>query len=105
MNLKWEYHTENFGSDNVLATLYKGDNTPVLQVYAGRDCYFSRSYGKYACFIDRIKVPYSDVLNFIESQRSVIHMGKENEEAIKFCCLAIETNFKRQANEILNLLA
>lgn len=106
MNLKWEYHAENIGTDEPVAKLLKGGgNITVLQVYAGTDCYFTRPSKEYSCFIDRAKVPYEDVNNFMVSQRSVIPMGKENESAIKYACIAIETNFKRQANIILNLLA
>lgn len=105
MNLNWEYHTENFNSDNVVATLYKRKNIPVLQVYEGRDCYFSRPYGEYAQHIDMIKVPYEVADRFLSEQKDIIAAEEKEISEVKYVCTLFESNFKMQVNMILSLFA
>lgn len=105
MNLKWYYATENDGTTSPIATLYKANGCPVLQVYKGKDAYFSRPYGEYAQHIDRIKVTYEDAVNFVDKQRSIIQKGKEEETKIKYACSLFESNFNKQVDNILTLFA
>lgn len=104
MDLKWYYTAENDGKTSPVATLYKANGCPVLQVYKGKDAYFSRPYGEYAQHIDRIKATYEDVNRFVEEQCEVPNNLK-NEAKLKFACASIEVDFRNKADAILTLFS
>lgn len=106
MNLKWEYHAENIGTNEPVAKLLKGGgNITVLQVYAGTDCYFTRPCGDYAQHIDRIKVPYEDANLFVENQKEIITKGEKEISKVEYACALFESNFQKQSNTILSLFS
>lgn len=109
MNLKWYYDTENDGTTSPVATLYKENGCPVLQVYEGKDAYFSRSYSEYSQHINRIKVTYEVVNQFVEEEekkRDTIFTESERKlEEVKVACALLESNFKMQVNTILSLFS
>lgn len=105
MDLKWYYTAENNGTTEAVATLYKANGCPVLQVYKGKDCYFSRPCGEYACHIDRIKVPYEDANSFVENQCSNVPDSKKNSLKLKYACCVIESNLRNQADTISSLFS
>lgn len=105
MDLKWYYAAENDGKTSPVATLYKANGCPVLQVYKGKDAYFSRPYGEYAQHIDRIKVTYEVANNFVKEQYSDVPKNEQNELKLKFVCGLIESDFENQVNTILSLFS
>lgn len=105
MNVKWYYEVENDGKTAPVATLYKANGCPVLQVYKGKDAYFTRPYGEYAQHIDRIQVSYELANNFVQEQCYNVPDNKKNELKLKFVCGLIETNFDNQVNTIFNLFS
>lgn len=105
MDLKWDYTAKNNGTTEPVATLYNTNGCPVLQVYKGKDAYFSRPYGEYAQHIDRIKVPYEDANRFVEKQKAIIAKDEKEISKVKYACALFESNFEKQVNAILSLFA
>ncbi len=105
MDLKWYYSAENNGTTDPVATLYKANGCPVLQVYKGKDCYFSRLCGKYACHVDMVKVTYEDVNLHTEKQCAGVPDDKKKEIKLKFACNLIESDFNNEVNTILSLFS
>lgn len=108
MDSKWDYTAKNNGTTEAVATLYKANGCPVLQVYKGKDAYFSRPYGEYAQHINRIKVTYEVVNRFVEEEEEKGAFFTESErklEKIRFACAFFESDFKMQVNTILSLFS
>lgn len=105
MDLKWDYSAKNDGTTKPIATLYKANGCPVLQVYKGKDCYLSRPCGDYAQHIDRIKVPYEDANLFVEEQKAIIAEGEKEISKVEYACALFESNFQKQSNTILSLFS
>ena len=76
MDLKWDYAAKNNGTTEAVATLYKANGCPVLQVYKGKDSYFSRPCGEYACHVDKVKITYETVDQFTKRQCSDVPNDK-----------------------------
>ncbi len=105
MDLKWYYNVESNGTDTAVASLYKANGCLVLQVYEGKDCYFSRPCGEYSCHIDKIKIPYEVVNKFVKEQCSDISDDEKNKAAFEFVCKLIKEDFDDQTDTILNLFS
>lgn len=104
MDLKWYCDTKNNGTDNAVATLYKANGCPVLEVYEGKDCYFSRPCDKYACHVSELKIPYEVVNNFIKEQCSGVTDDQKNDAKLEFVCKLVKVDFDNQVNAILKLI-
>lgn len=103
MDLKWDYAAKNNGTTEAVATLYKANGCPVLQVYKGKDSYFSRPCGEYACHVDKVKITYETVDHFTKQQCSDVPNDKKKEIKLKLACNLIKKDFDSQARTIVSL--
>lgn len=103
MDLKWDYAAKNNGTTEAVATLYKANGCPVLQVYKGKDSYFSRPCGEYACHVDKVKITYETVDQFTKRQCSDVPNDKKKEIKLKLACNLIKKDFDSQARTIVSL--
>lgn len=105
MDLKWYYSAENNGTTDPVATLYKANGCPVLQVYKGKDAYFSRLCGEYACHIDKVEIPYEVVNNFVEEHCSDVPDNDKNKLKLRHASVLIQVDFDKQSDTILSLFS
>ncbi len=105
MDLKWDYAAKNNGTTEAVATLYKANGCPVLQVYKGKDSYFSRPCGEYACHVDKVKITYETVDHFTNRQCSGVPNDKKKEIKLKYACDLIKQDFDSQADTISRLFS
>lgn len=103
MDSKWDYAAKNNGTTEPVATLYKANGCPVLQVYKGKDSYFSRPCGKYACHVDVVKVTYETVNHHTAKQCAGVPDDKKKEIKLKLACSLIKKDFDSQARTIVSL--
>ena len=103
MDLKWDYAAKNNGTTEAVATLYKANGCPVSQVYKGKDSYFSRPCGEYACHVDKVKITYETVDQFTKRQCSDVPNDKKKEIKLKLACNLIKKDFDSQARTIVSL--
>lgn len=92
----WKYHK----NAEALATLYSDSNVAVLDVFEGRDGYYS--IPRYT-FITSFKTSYSDVHSISEISDGETNK-QSNEKILNAVCCLIEENYKSQVSKIREII-